>query len=142
MSESFDNTRVELADLGALLVVLHGADAPRDGVEVTYSVWRHQQRLHAAFIADAEEQKRRGAAIRSFAVGNSCPEPVEVDETVRIWRDGERFRVEHHDGPQNGYYAVADGPLWWMWDERNGAHSNQDEPSVGSGIGQELQIML
>jgi hypothetical protein len=29
-----------------------------------------------------------------------------------------------------------------MWDERNGAHSNQDDPSVGSGIGEELQIML
>jgi hypothetical protein len=27
-------------------------------------------------------------------------------------------------------------------DERNGAHSNQDDPSVGSGIGEELQIML
>ena len=29
-----------------------------------------------------------------------------------------------------------------MWDERNGAHSNQDDLTVGSGIGEELQIML
>lgn len=28
-----------------------------------------------------------------------------------------------------------------MWDERNGAHINQDDPSVGSGVGDELQIM-
>ena len=34
------------------------------------------------------------------------------------------------------------GPLWWMWEERNGARTNQDDPSVGSGIGEELQIML
>jgi hypothetical protein len=61
---------------------------------------------------------------------------------VRIWRAGERVRVEHHGGGRDGYYAVADGPLWWIWDERNGAHSNQDDPSVGSGIGEELQIML
>jgi hypothetical protein len=61
---------------------------------------------------------------------------------VRIWRAGERVRVEHHGGERDGYYAVADGPLWWMWDERNGAHSNQDDPSVGSSAGEELQIML
>ena len=107
-----------------------------------YRVWRHEERLQAAFTADAEEQKRRGASIRSFGVGKCRPRPPEVEETVRIWRDGERARVEHHGGPRDGYYAVTDGPLWWMWDERNGAHSNQDDPSVGSGIGEELQIML
>jgi len=136
------NARVDPAGLGDLLVVLHGADAPIGGVAVTYRVWRHEERLHAAFIANAEEQKRRGASIRSFGVGKSQPRPAEVEETVRIWRDDERFRVEHHGGPRDGYYAVTDGPLWWMWDERNGAHSNQDDPSVGSGIGEELQIML
>ena len=96
----------------------------------------------AAFAANVEEQKRRGASITSFAAGKSRPQPAEVEETVRIWRDGERARVERHGGERDGYYAVTDGPLWWMWDERNGAHSNQDDPSVGSGIGEELQIML
>ena len=142
MTGPSDNPRVDPADLGALLVVLHSADAPRGRVEVTYRVWRHQERLHAAFTANAQEQKRRGASIRSFGVGKSQPRPAEVEETVRIWRDGERARVEHHGGPRDGYYAVTDGPLWWMWDERNGAHSNQDDPRVGSGIGEELQIML
>jgi hypothetical protein len=68
-----DNPRVDPADLGALLVVLHSADAPRGRVEVTYRVWRHQERLHAAFTANAQEQKRRGASIRSFGVGKSQP---------------------------------------------------------------------
>ena len=142
MTGPSENARVDPADLGALLVVLHGADAPRGRVEVTYRVWRHQERSHAAFIANAEEQKRRGASITSFGVGKGRPRPAEVEETVRIWRDGERARFERHGGPRDGYYAVTDGPLWWMWDERNGAHSNQDDPSVGSGIGEELQIML
>lgn len=129
-------------DLGALLVVLHDAGVPRGRVQVTYRVWRHQERSHAAFIADAEQRKRQGESIRLFGFGSGQPEPTEVEETVRIWRDGQRCRVEHHDGQRDGYYAVADGPLWWMWDERNGAHSNQDDPSVGSGVGDELQIML
>ena len=142
MTEPTDRPRGDPVGLGALLAVLHGADAPRGRVEVTYRVWRHQERLNAAFIANAEEQKLRGASITSFGVGKSGPEPAEVEETVRIWRDGERVRVEHHGGERDGAYAVADGALWWMWDERNGAHSNEDDPSVGSGVGEELQIML
>jgi len=39
----------------------------------------------------------------------------------------------------NSYITRLPG---WIWDERSGAHSNQDDPSVGSGIGEELQIML
>ena len=61
---------------------------------------------------------------------------------VRIWRAGERARVEHHGGEREGYYAVTDGPLWWMWDKRMGARSNQDDPSVGGSYGDELRIML
>jgi hypothetical protein len=127
-------------DLGALLVLLHNAELRETTSEVTYRVWRHQERMNAAFLADAEQQQR-GASIRTFGPGRQTAEPAEVEETVRIWRDGDRARVEHHGGPRDGYYAVADGPLWWMWDERNGAHSNQDDPSVGSNVADELQIM-
>ena len=128
--------------LGALLVLLHGADAPVDTVEVIYRVWRHRERTHAAFLAGVEERKGRGASITAYGPGKAEREPAEYEETVRIWRAGERVRVEHHGGERDGYYAVADGPLWWMWDERNGARSNQDDPSVGGSFGTELQIML
>ena len=142
MTGSSDHPRVDSADLGGLLVVLHGAGVPSGRADVTYRIWRHQERLEAAFIADAEEQKRGGASISLFGVGNGRQQPAEVEETIRIWRDGQRFRVEHHGGSRDGYYAVADGPLWWMWDEQSGAHSNEDDPSVGSGVGEELEIML
>ena len=135
------NASPDRDDLGELLVLLHGADVPANTIQVAYRVWRHQERLHAAFRADAEEQQRRGASKRTFSLGRETPQPTEIEETVRIWRDGNRVRAEYHGGERDGYYAVADGPLWWMWDERNGAHSNQDDPSVGSGVGEELQIM-
>ncbi len=138
--ESYDASP-DRGDLGELLVLLHGADVQANTIQVTYRVWRHQERLHAAFRANAEEQQRGGASTRTFSLGRGTPEPTEIEETVRIWRDGNRVRVECHGGARDGYYAVADGPLWWMWDERNGAHSNQDDPSVGSGVGEELQIM-
>lgn len=129
--------------LGDLLVLLHGADAPRARVTVSYRVWRHQERLQAAFLADVEERRRGGASVGMVSFGRrDGSEPAEVEETVRVWREGERCRVEHHGGQRDGYYAVVDGPLWWMWNEHGGAHSNQDDPSVGSGVGEELQIML
>jgi hypothetical protein len=142
MTAPSEHASADAVELGALLVLLHGADAPVDTVEAIYRLWRHRERAHAAFLADAEQQKRRGASITLYGPGKAEPEPAEQEETVRIWRAGERARVEHHGGERDGYYAVADGPLWWMWDERNGAHSNRDDPSVGSGIGEELQIML
>jgi hypothetical protein len=125
--------------LGALLVVLHGADAPVDTIQVEYRVWRHRQRTQAAFIRDAEQQNRR---VRSYGRRNARPEPAESEETVRIWQAGERVRVEHHGGERDGYYAVTDGPLWWVWSEGMGARSNQDDPSVGGNFGNELQVML
>jgi hypothetical protein len=129
-------------DLGALLVLLHGADDAFANVQATYRTWRHEERLREAFVTDAEEQKRRGASISLHSYSSGDPEPPEREETVRIWRDGHRFREEHLGGQRDGHYAVADGPLWWTWDERMGAMSNQDDLSVGSGVGQELQVML
>ncbi len=132
-------------ELGALLALLHGAAESFRTVQATYRTWRHAERLREAFRADSEEQKRRGASITSMVsrrIGGREPEPPTTEETVRIWRDGQRLREEHHGGSRDGYYGVADGPLWWFWDEGMGAMSNQDDPSVGSGIGQELQVML
>ena len=137
-----DQTSHGHPELGTLLELLHRADAPFTTVQASYLIWRHEQRLRDAFVADAEEQKRRGASITLHTYGSGDPEPSETEDTVRIWRDGERFREEHHGGQRDGYYAVADGPLWWFWDERMGAMSNQDDPSVGSGVGQELKVML
>jgi hypothetical protein len=142
MPEMPHGTTGDQVALGALLELLHDADAPFRSVQATYRVWRHETRVREALVAAAEEQKRRGASIRLHSFRSGDPEPLEREETVRIWRDGERFREEHHGGQRDGYYAVADGPLWWFWDQLMGAMSNQDDPSVGSGIGQELEVML
>jgi hypothetical protein len=63
-------------------------------------------------------------------------------ETFRIWRSGSRVREEQHGGSRDGYYSVRNGEVWWSWDERMGATSNEDDPSVGSGIGEQLSVMF
>jgi hypothetical protein len=144
MSEVPHRTTGDEVELGTLLVLLHGSDDRFRTVQATYRTWRHEERLLEAFRADAEEQKRRGASIGSLraVLRSGDPGPPGTEETVRIWRDGQRFREERHGGRRDGYYGVADGPLWWFWDEGMGARSNQDDPRVGSGVGQELQVML
>ncbi len=61
---------------------------------------------------------------------------------MRIWRAMGRVREEHEGGPRDGAYAVRDGDLWWSWDPRNGAMSNQDDPTVGFSVGEEVSLML
>ena len=132
-------------ELGALRVLLQEAADSFGTVQATYRTWRHEERLSEAFRADIEEQKRRGAHIRTFSFvhsGDAEPQPPETQETLRIWRDGQRIREEHHGGQRDGSYSVADGPLWWVWTEHTGATSNQNDPSIGGGVGQELQVML
>ncbi len=135
---------VDPGALGVLLVRLHEAAAPTGPLEVSYRIWNHLARTRAAVIADLEERERRGASLSFISASSNDrdSDQGELEEIVRIWRDGERSRIEHHGGSRDGYYAVTEGPLWWVWDERNGAHSNQDDPNVLSNIGTELQIML
>lgn len=136
-------TTGDQVELGALLVLLHRADERFLSVQATYRTWRHAERLHEAFLADAEEQKRRGASNSTlYAVGPGDPEPPESEETLRIWCEGQRFREEHQGGQRDGHYGVADGPLWWFWDNHMGARSNQDDPSFGGSVGEELRFML
>jgi hypothetical protein len=144
MSELPHRKTGDEVELGALLALLHGTDDRFQTVQATYRTWRNEQRLHEAFRANTEEHKRRGASVATVSAVSSSGEPAsrETEETVRIWRDGQRFREELHGGRQDGYYGVADGPLWWFWDEHRGAMSNQDNPSAKSGVGQRLQIML
>ena len=65
MSEVPHRTTGDEVELGALLVLLHGADHPFRTVQATYRTWRHDERSREAFRADAEEYKRRGASISS-----------------------------------------------------------------------------
>jgi hypothetical protein len=124
------------------LELLHRADAPFRSVEATYRIWRHEERASAAWHAAVEEQQRRGAAISTYGPSDSSCVPLEREEVLRIWRAGDRVREEHEGGWRDGAYGVRDGNVWWSWDNREGATSNQDDPRVGRSIGEELSFML
>jgi hypothetical protein len=128
--------------LGALLALLHRADAAFDRVEATYRIWRHAERAAAAWRAEIEEDKRRGTSVTSFGLAAGSDRPVETEEVLRLWRAADRVRAERRGGARDGAYAVRDGDLWWSWDEHTGAMSNQDDPTVGFSVGEEVSFML
>lgn len=130
------------SELGALLELLHRADTPFRTVQTTYRIWHHDQRAMEAFQAGIEEEKRRGAAISTYGPAGEASEPAEREELLRIWRSGDRVREEREDGSRDGFYGVRVGNLWWMWDQSSGAASNEDDSTVGSGVGEELSVML
>jgi hypothetical protein len=68
--------------------------------------------------------------------------PAECEEVLRTWRSGNRVRDEHYGGQRDRAYGVRVGERWWAWDEHAGACSNEGDPSMGSGIGNELSVML
>ena len=139
MSEASYPTADDGGEFGALL---NGAAESFRTVAVTYRTWRHEQRLLEAFRANSETQKRRGG-FNFGAVARGGPGAAETHETVRIWREGQRVRQEHHGGLRDGSYSVVDGPRWWSWSEQMGAMSNRDDPSIsGGGIDQGFQDML
>jgi hypothetical protein len=127
------------SELGALLELRHRADAPFETVPATCKIWSHGPRMSAAFLPDAKE---RGGSVIQVGREDEEPVPDETEELLRIWRSGDRVREERDGGQSNGSYAVRVGDLWWHWDDRNGASSNEDDPQVGSGIGEQLSSLL
>ena len=132
----------ELPSLGGLLALLHRADASFDCVAASYRIWRHEKRASAARLAQIEQEKRRGVAISSFAFSDDSDRPVEVEERLRVWRAEDRVREEHEGGSRDGAYLVRDGDAWWTWDERNGAHSNEGDLTLGYSDGEQISLIL
>jgi hypothetical protein len=141
MSEVPHHTGGDDGGLGALLVLLNGAADSFQTVHATYRVWRHEQRLREAFRAHVETQKRRGGVFFAAAPYGGDAGPAETEETIRIWRAGQRVRHEYHGGWRDGSYGVIDGPRWWSWSEQMGAMSGHGDTSIGS-IDRASEVML
>jgi hypothetical protein len=83
MTAGSPDASADAVELGALLVLLHGADAPVATVEVIYRLWRHPERGSAAFLADIEEQKRRARRSQSRpSTRRRCASGALVSEFV------------------------------------------------------------
>ena len=122
-----------MSDLGDLLELLHTADRRYRTVRATIREWRHHERAHRAFVRYAEE--RGGTMYAQITTLGRAPETYET--LTRIWSEKpDRVREERegeHAAPELG---IRDGRRWWMYGAEIGAVSNDDDTSVGSGVGE------
>jgi outer membrane lipoprotein-sorting protein len=137
-----------VGELGDLLELLYSAHS---SFETVRGVLRRttDSDLSERAMREFVEQEQSGTMRSSVIVlGRPDAEPTpsrRVAET-RFWHEKpNRFREaitsDHPDG-RDGWVAVRDGDRWWSFDPRNGGHSNEDDPEVGSGVGHELAALL
>jgi hypothetical protein len=74
-----------------------------------------------------------------FAVGDG---PEREERLVRLWLAPDRHAREESDGPHGRTIGVRRGRLWWRYDERLGAVTNEERPEVGGGVGEEFAPLL
>ena len=125
-----------MTELGDLLVLLHGARGRVSTVRAVVRTWHHVRVRDQAMARLVE----RGDVV-TFGPAD-VPERDCEESLVRLWfAPPDRVREERED-PDGERLGVRRGRLWWRYDAHNGAMSNQDQPEVGSGIGEEFGWLL
>lgn len=98
--------------------------------------------MSEAFRARTQQLKGLARSAATFSSEGRASPSVEHDELLRIWRSRDRVRTERESGSGNIALGVRTGNLWWSWDERNGASTSEDDPTLASDIGEEIALAL
>jgi hypothetical protein len=125
-----------MTELGDLLVLLHGA---RDRVSTVRAVVRTWQHVRVSREAMARRSDRGGFVAYGPA---GEPERETAESLTRVWLAPPDRAREQREDPSGGWLGVRRGRLWWRYDAYNGARSNEDQPEVGTGIGEEFRWLL
>jgi outer membrane lipoprotein-sorting protein len=123
-----------MSELGDLLVLLHGARGRTAVVRATVRTWQDQRGIHEAM----QQAQRRGYAIAFGSDGEGEP----LESVVRVWLAPPDLVREEREGAFGEGFGVRRGAVWWRYDAERGATSNEDEPEVGTGIGEELSRLI
>src|SRR5688572_21344885 len=125
-----------MTELGDLLELLHGARDRVSTVRMEVRSWHHVGRSHEAMARAAD-----GGGWVGYAPIDG-PQPETFESRIRLWlAPPDRVREERED-PSGTSYGVRVGGSCWRYDPTNGAVSNDGEPDVGSGMGDELSRLL
>jgi hypothetical protein len=127
-----------VSDFGDLLVLLHGARGRISTVRATVRSWRDVRRMAEAF----ERSARRGSVVMYAPGGGPEAGRESVESVVRVWLAPPDRAREEHEGADGEWFGVRRGPLWWHYSPSSGTTSNEHEPEVGGGIGEELWWLL
>lgn len=134
-----------MGDLGEALAAMNGAYSSFRTLRATVHR-RTDARLgdeaFARHVRSVPGDEERGD--EALAEHERRPESSVRTETVRLSVERpDRLREERLEGDLRGpSLGIVDGKRWWTYDAESGAYSNEDEPEVGSGIGDEWRSLL
>jgi hypothetical protein len=119
-----------MSELGDLLELMHGARNRFERVTCEYRTWRHDERLDAAFRADAERAGR--SILTAYGPERDEPRPAEHEERIRLWLERpDKARSERMGEDRPHSYGVRVGTQWWSYDKHWGAQTNEGDESAG-----------
>jgi outer membrane lipoprotein-sorting protein len=98
---------------------------------------------HEAVAKAVERWNRRvqGSTARVYAHGPAIERPRFDEETTRLWIE-RPDRVREETEGRFSRYAVSVGETWWMFNEHQGAVTNNGAPNHSAAIGQQFDLML
>jgi outer membrane lipoprotein-sorting protein len=131
-----------VSELGDLLELIYGAGERWRTVRLTLREWQHPGRTREAIERLNKRQSSGGSSQIIISGAGSEPEPEELEHVVRIWLDGDRAREEREGPYAFPALGVRDGTRWWQYSKEYGGSSNESEPDVQSGIGQQALGLL
>lgn len=89
-----------------------------------------------------EWSARRGCVVAFGPAADPEADREPIESVLRVWfAPPDRAREEGEGGAGEGF-GVRRGPVCWHYGPYNGARSNEDDPEVGSGIGEEVWWLL
>jgi hypothetical protein len=127
-----------VSGLGDLLVLLHGARGRISTVRATVRSWRDARLMHEAL----ERSEPRGSVVMYAPGGDPEGERNQASSVVRVWLAPPDRAREEREGADGEGFGVRRGPVWWQYSPHSGAISNEGDPKVGSGIGEEVWWLL
>jgi outer membrane lipoprotein-sorting protein len=133
-----------MGELGEALALMHRAGERFETLRATVREWYHAEDARRAgerYAATPDGREEGWADLldqREEHGGWQSRESV-----LRLWVEKpDRVREEREGGAPGLEIGIRDGELWWMYDPEWGVESNEDDPSVGSGVGQGIEHLL
>ncbi len=106
-------------------------------VLVRYRIWQNHALATAA--REANGQELAGA----HRIGPRAANLPQSEIIVSIWRSGDRLRVQHAGGLEDGSYGVQVGERWWSWNTHHDrARTSDDSPPESPRIGKGAETFL
>jgi hypothetical protein len=123
-----------------LLSLLHRGGRGLRTVRLTGTAWSDRELLATA-MERWSRSRERGNLTRIYAHASDVERPRFYEETTRLWIERPDKVREETDG-ELARYGVRVGNTWWMWNEIQGAVTNNGAQDHHAGLGEQYEALL